>query len=87
MWTGYLVISSGSLTLESPTLGEGGNRGPWVNPGGGVGWGGQARWDSALCLFSDQPENQQPSSSSPEPSRLPGIPSKPHAVWEVTGRR
>ena len=41
MWTGYLVISSGFLTLESPTLGEGGNRGPWVNPGGGVGWAGQ----------------------------------------------
>lgn len=52
----------------------------------GEGWGVQARWNPALCQFSDQPENPQASSSSPEPSHLPGIPSKRQAVWEATGR-
>lgn len=32
MWNENLAISSGLWALESPTLGKGGNRGPWEKP-------------------------------------------------------
>lgn len=83
MWAGNLAISSGLWALESPTLGKGGNRDPWEKLG--VGQGGQARLPLPLCQFPDQLQDQRASSSSPEPFSFPGIHSKRHPVWEVTG--